>query len=70
MFGEGGSGTPPPIPTEKDEFARLVASQSKKTTNRALSMFVKRIEDVPIVAFPPEDTIRVALSLDDRALIS
>ena len=32
-------------------------------------MFVKRIEDVPKVALPLEETIRVALSLVDRALI-
>ena len=69
MSGEGGSRTPPPIPTEKDKFARLVASQSKKTTNEASPNFVKRIKDVPVVALPSEDTIWVALSLADRALI-
>ena len=63
MSGEGGSRTPPPILTEIDEFARLVAAQSNKTNNIAPPNFVKRIEDVPVVALPPKDTIWVALTL-------
>ena len=52
-----------------DAFNRLLASQSQRSGKGEPPKFVKRIEDVPEVALPPEETIRVALSLADRALI-
>ena len=50
-------------------FEKLVADQSKKIAKGASPKFVKRIEDVLVVPLPSEDTIHVALSLTDWALI-
>ena len=50
-------------------FERLIATQNKRSRRGEPPKFVKRIEDVPEVALPPEETIRVALSLANRALI-
>ena len=62
---EGGSPSAP----LSEIFEKLVAEKSKKISKGAPPKFVKRIEDVPVVALPPEDTIRLALSLAERALI-
>ena len=48
-----------------DAFERLIANHNKRFSKGDLPKFVKRIEDVPKVALPPEETIWVALSLAD-----
>ena len=60
-------GTPSDLRSEA--FDRLIDCQNKRSGKRATPKFVKRIEDVLEVALPPEETMRVALSLADRALI-
>ena len=50
-----------------DSFDRLIASHIRRSGKGDPLKFVKRIEDVLEVALPPEETIRVALSLEDRA---
>ena len=57
------------LPTRSEAFDRIINIHAKRSGKRELPKFVKRIEDVPEVALPPEETIRVALSLADRALI-
>ena len=52
-----------------DAFDRLISSQNRRSGKGDPPKFVKRIEDVPEVALPPEETIQVALSLVDQALI-
>ena len=46
-------------------FEKIILSHSKRSAKGAPPKFVKRIEDVPEVALPPEDTVRDALSLAD-----
>ena len=48
-----------------DAFNRILASQSQRSGKGEPPKFMKRLEDVPEVALPPEETIRVALSLAD-----
>ena len=55
-----------PLPDlHSDAFDRLIASHNRRSGKGAPPEFVNRIEDVPEVALPPEETIRVALSLAD-----
>ena len=58
-----------PPPNRSEAFNRLISNPVNRSSKRELPKFVKRIEDVPMVALPPEETIWVALSLADRALI-
>ena len=58
-----------PSKAHLDEFDRLISSYNKRSGKAEPSKFFKRIEDVPEVALPPEETIQVPLSLVDRALI-
>ena len=66
MAEETGGDPPPNI---SKAFERLISNPVNRSNKRELPKFVKRIEDVPVIALPPEETIRVALSLADRALI-
>ena len=52
-----------------DAFDRLISSHNRRSGKGEPPKFVKRLEDVPEVTLPPEETIRVALSLADQALI-
>ena len=58
-----------PLSTRSEAFDRLISNHAKRSGKRELPKFVKRIEDVPEVALPPEETIWVSLSLADRAWI-
>ena len=60
-------GTPSDLQSEA--FNQLIDYQNKRSGKMAAPNFVKHIEDVPEVALPPEETMRVAISLADRALI-
>ena len=62
MVEESGGDSPP---NQSEAFDRLITNHAKRSGKRELPKFVKRIEDVPEVALPPEETIRVALSLAD-----
>ena len=52
-----------------DVFDQLIASHNRRSDKGDPPKFVKRIEDVPEFSLPLEETIRVALSLANRALI-
>ena len=65
VTGVGGS----PLDLCYDAFDRLIASQNRRSGKGDPPKFVKRIEDVSKVALPLEETIQVALSLVDQALI-
>ena len=64
-----GEGWDPSLDLRLDEFDRLISSHNRRSGKAEPPKFVKRLEDVSEVALPPEETIRVALSLADRALI-
>ena len=58
-----------PLDLQSEAFDRLITYQNKRSGKRTPPKFVKHIEDVLEVSLPPEETMRVALSLADRALI-
>ena len=62
MPGVGGDSSPD---LRLDEFDHLISSHKRRFGKGDPLKFVKRLEDVPEVALPPEETIRVALSLAD-----
>jgi len=59
---------PPPSSSTAEAFKILLASLPKKKCME-VAKFVKRLEDIPVIALPPEGLIQVALSLADRALV-
>ena len=58
-----------PLDLHSEAFNRIISSQNKISGKGNPPKFVKHLEDVAEVALPLEETMRVALSLADRALI-
>ena len=60
-----GVGEDPSPDLRLDAFDRLISSHNRRSGKGDPPKFVKRLEDVPKVALPSEETIQVALSLAD-----
>jgi hypothetical protein len=67
MAGQGGE--PPPPPSPASSFRRLVEACSKQTTTLEAPSFVKKLKDIPEIDLPPDQPMKVALSLSERGLI-
>jgi hypothetical protein len=66
---EGQGGEPPPPPSPASSFRRLVEACSKQTTTVEAPSFVKKLKDIPEIDLPPDQPMKVALSLSERGLI-
>ena len=70
MSAAGGGEPPPPHLSEEEvAFRRLISSQGKRTESAPPPKFVKKLEAVPEIALPEEKSIRIAVSLAERALV-
>jgi len=67
MAGQGGKPSPPPFPASS--FRRLVETCSKQTPAEEASSFVKKLKEIPEIDLPPDQPMKVALSLSERGLI-
>jgi hypothetical protein len=68
MSSAGGGEPPPPPPSSTDEatFRRLVISQGKKKVGEAIPKFVRKLEEVPVIALPLDQPMSVVVSLADQ----
>jgi hypothetical protein len=66
--GGGSVPTSPPLP-EIDAFRKMVAEASKRPSSAAQQKFVKKLDCIPSVELPLEETCRSAVNLADRGLI-
>jgi hypothetical protein len=64
-----GGGEPPPPPSPTASFSKLVTACRKKAIQEEPSSFVRRLDDVPEINLPPEQPMKVALSLSERGLV-
>jgi hypothetical protein len=62
-------GEPPPPPSPSATFNKLITACSKKATSGDPSSFVKRLEDIPVITLPPEQPMKIAISLSERGLV-
>ena len=62
---------PPPAdsPPEVTAFRKLIASGTKRPPSATQQKFIKRMDTIPSVALPEEDTCKSALNLAERGLI-
>jgi hypothetical protein len=67
MAGQGGE--PPPPPSPASSFRRLVEACTKHSTTVEAPSFVKKLQDIPEIDLPPDQPMKIALSLSDRGLI-
>jgi hypothetical protein len=71
MATPGGGNPPPssPIYVEK-AFRRLLASSGKKPTAKEAPKFIKKLDTIPEIDLPEEHSIKIALALTERGLVS
>jgi len=63
----GGEPSPPPSPTLS--FRKIIASCRKNAPKAEAPSFVIKLDDVPKINLPPEQPMKVAISLSDRGLV-
>jgi hypothetical protein len=68
MDAGGGIAPSPPLP-ELEAFRKLVAGASKRPLFATQQKFVKKLDCIPIVELPIEETCRSTVNLADRGLI-
>ena len=65
----GGSEAPPPPILEVEAFRNLLDAAGKRPIFGSQQKFVKKMDNIPTVEFPMEETSRSALNLAERGLI-
>ena len=66
--GGGDSGPPPPL-SDEDAFRRLIACGGKRKASHAVPKFIKKLEEVPEIALPETQPVKIALALSERGLV-
>jgi hypothetical protein len=67
--GGGPEAPPPPLPPELDAFRKLVVACNKQPASDSQQKFVKKLDNIPSIDLPGEETCRSALTLAERGLI-
>jgi hypothetical protein len=67
--GGGPEAAPPPLPPEIDSFRKLIATCNKRPASYSQQKFIKKLDNIPSINLPPEETCRSALNLVKRGLI-
>lgn len=65
----GGSEAPLSSPPEVEAFRKLIAAAGKRTISRSQQKFVKKLDNIPMVELPVEETCKSVLNLVERGLI-
>jgi hypothetical protein len=69
-WGWGFGPSPPPPPTsDEDAFRRLVSSGGKRTAPPSVPKFIKKLEEIPEIALPETQPVKIALALAERGLV-
>jgi hypothetical protein len=69
MDSSGGSAPPLIPPPEISAFKALIAANSKCPPSTSQQKFVKKLDSIPMVSLPEEETCKAALNLAERGLI-
>jgi hypothetical protein len=60
---------PPPLPPKLDMFRKLVISCNKRPASDSHQKFVKKLDNIPSIDLPAEETGRFAPNFAKRGLI-
>ena len=70
MSAPGGGDPPSPTSISANEaFMKLIEQAGKKPALLSILKFVKKLDEVPEIALPEEQPIKIALELAERGLI-
>jgi hypothetical protein len=66
-----GGGIPAPSSTKsvEDAFRRLIHSQGKKSAPPEILKFIKKLDEIPEIALPEENPMKIAVALANRGLV-
>jgi hypothetical protein len=66
-----GGGIPAPSSTKsiEDAFRRLIHSQGKKTSPPEIPKFIKKLDEIPEIALPEGNPMKIAVALANRGLV-
>ena len=65
----GGEPSPTPPILVIEAFRKLVGQARKKPAMSSILKFIKKLDEVPEIALPEEQPIKIALALAERGLI-
>jgi hypothetical protein len=68
-LGGGPEAPPPPLPLELDAFKKLVTACNKQPASDSHQKFIKKLDSIPSIDLPAEETYRYALKLVEWGLI-
>jgi hypothetical protein len=66
--GGGDSASSPPL-SDADAFRKLVGSSRKRPGPPQVPKFIKKLEEIPEIALPESQPVKIALALADRGLV-
>ena len=66
----GGDKDPPPPISDEDAFRRLIASGGKRKASLSVPKFIKNLEEIPEIALPETQSVKIALALSERGLLA
>ena len=70
MVAPGGGDTDPPPPiSDEDAFRRLISSGGKRKAPLSVPKFIKKLEEIPKIALPEIQSVKIALALSERGLV-
>ena len=52
-----------------DAFRRLVASRGKRKVPLSVPKFIKKLDEIPEIALPETQSVKIALALSERGLV-
>eukprot|EP00253_Pinus_taeda_P020733 PITA_20733 len=65
----GGESAPTPPLSSADVFRRLLTQKGKKHQHVEVPKFIKKLDEIPEIALPEEQSIKISLALSDRGLV-
>ena len=65
----GGESSPTPPTTSEDAFRSLLSQKGTKRQISEVPKFIKKLDEIPEIALPEEQSIKIALALADRGLV-
>ena len=65
----GGESSPTPPSSSEAAFRSLLTQKGTKRQSADVPKFIKKLDEIPVIALPEEQSIKIALALADRGLV-
>jgi len=65
----GGEPSPTPPISSEEVFRRFLSQKGKKRLIPEVLKFIKKLEEIPEIALPEDQLIKIAIALADKGLV-